>query len=95
MGSATEAGVGLHIMEQKKSVEGCRVQPLLFGLLPTPAASLACLAPPPLCLPCPWQPSPVRRVAQEQVSGGKAQDEEDLLQDHLPAQVTHQIPLGM
>lgn len=45
-------------------------------------------------LPPPPTSSPVRGVTEEQVAGGKAQDEEDLLQDHLPAQVTHQIPLG-
>lgn len=37
MGSAAETGVGMQISEQK-SQEGCRVQRLLFGLLPTPAA---------------------------------------------------------
>lgn len=37
MGSAAETG-GLHVMEQQKFREGCRVQRLLFRRLPSPAA---------------------------------------------------------
>lgn len=96
MGNAVEeTRVELHIIEHKFG-EDCRVQRLvLFGLFLCQLPGLASLVPSPLCLSCPWQPSPVRGVAQEQVAGGKAQDEEDLLQNHLPAQVTHQVPLGI
>lgn len=90
MGSEAETGVGLHIIEQKKSREHCRGHRVPFSLLPRQAAWASLPSTPSSLLA---QPSPVCRVAQEQVARGKAQDEEDLLQDHLPAQVTHQIPL--
>lgn len=66
MGSEVEMEVGLHITEQKKSREDCRVQRILFCLLQTPAAWARLLSTPSsLFALSPRQPSPVRRVAQE------------------------------
>lgn len=88
MGSEVETGMGC--ISLNRSPEDCRVQRILFDLLERPLAWASHPSTPSsLLAPSPQQPSPVRRVAQEQVARGKAQDEEDLLQDHLPAQVTH------
>lgn len=95
MGSAAETGVGCMSWNSRSSEKAAESSDCSSAACHGQLPGLASLVPPPLCSPCPWQPSPVRGVAQEQVAGGEAQDEEDLLQDHLPAQVTHQIPLGM
>lgn len=91
VGSEVETVVGPPVNEQKKSRGHCRVEQSLFSLLRRLAAWASLPSMPSSLLA---EPSPVCWVAQEQVAGGEAQDEEDLLQDHLPAQVTHQIPLG-
>ena len=91
MGSEVETVLGPPVNEQEKSRGHCRVEQSLFSLLQRLAAWASLPSKPSSLLA---EPSPVCWVAQEQVAGGEAQDEEDLLQDHLPAQVIHQIPLG-